>query len=322
VRYAARDYYVFAQKTSDPVDDGCHCRFATRFLQSSFSAVEQVVNVLTSEKQLCIGMDKYGSPVAVAKTLHANNDGPASDDPFSKKSGIKRMTESAGKQTVIIEPWMEGKPCKLTKRFECKVVLTWLKELQEEYSAGKFSAEDAQRYVEEAVGVLDRINLNDRASLSSVQAVVHRWAGEVRDKTLSLSICPEHGDFVPKNILVTRDHKIAVVDSEAWTARGCPLYDPACLFLSSAAGDPVASCSTRFGRALAGRGNAGIRSGVLLDSICVQYDIDREIFLDFCVVALLRKIGSSCQDQRDAIAALWTDYLEVFMRYRLSEIIV
>ena len=322
VRYAAGDYYVFAQKTSGPLDDGCPHEFAAGVLHLHYPAVKQVISVFTSEKQLCLGMDKHGSPVAVAKMSQTNNDDLAVDDPFLKKSGIKRIIESAGKQTVMIEPWIPGKACKLAKHLECKAVLTWLRELQQEYSAGTFLAKDAQKYTEEAIAVLDRINLNDGMMLNAVLETVHRWADKACDKSLSLSICPEHGDFVPKNILITRDYKIAVVDSESWTAQGYPLYDPACLFLSSAAGDPVRSCSKRLGRALAGKDIPGNRLGVLVDNICSQYNIDRAMFLDFCVVALLRKIGSSYQERRDAVAALWRDYLEVFMRYHRREIIV
>jgi len=286
---------------------------ALNIMQQLDPTIVSLFRVGTLEKIIYVGVNIWGIPKRILKLLHPIYQDNQYNNPVANMSGVYREIRIIMGKTAIIEPLVKGKPVSFLNINHRDKILQWLMELHEYNNEGIWDLEKAQIYIKEAINVIDKFEKYENKHFKEyVINISDRFLGNYKKWIGKIHIVPEHGDFVPSNILIDKNNQLKIIDCEGYIEKGCSLFDITCFLYASAEGEPRKIDLDLFRKTLIKKSNLSKAFTNLTLEICKIYGITEDIFIDFSAIALARKVEISLQQGKKDIAQMWLSLLEIF----------
>jgi len=271
--------------------------------------VQAIFRVISSEKIMYIGIDCSGKPRMIAKVMRGTNRYGDGMNKIRLIANVPGFITKIYNTSFIFEDWIYGKTASFTNKFYRVKILQWLSNLRIKFSEGPWSFRDAAEYVKNAINGLSEIGIKNKKTFRHVLNAGERFLSLYQEWKGSIYAVPEHGDFVPSNIMFTNDGLVRIIDYERSIGRGCSLFDASCFLIASAAGEPKMTDPKMLLRTITGKSILSKYFKEMRREICMSNNISTLAFVNFSVIAVAKKIVMSNLERRHATERLWTDFL-------------
>ena len=126
---------------------------------------------------------------------------------------------SIGKFDAFTQKRIDGRPCRVHNIRDCELAIEWLLKFQQRTSLKPFSQCDADEEQQEMSLHLAKIGIDSSYALEKTNEFMKSLV------TRKVSMCAEHGDFFPDNIILKSTSEVIVIDWELFKQCGNPFYD-------------------------------------------------------------------------------------------------